>query len=106
MLGAGKERGWLLEDQLLNWGHCVPPIFPHFLGSELWLGLGSEEEVFQKLNCLYDFRNLCKLVSLLVQSSPTSFSSPSSFNMASTILPSFAAASLTTLPWPSVAGHF
>jgi hypothetical protein len=49
---------------------------------------------------------LCKLVSLLVQSSPTSFPSPSSFNMASTILPSFAAASLTTLPWPSVAGHF
>lgn len=41
--------------------------FPHFFLDQLWFGLSSEGEVFQKLNCLYDFRNLCKLMSFWMQ---------------------------------------
>lgn len=40
---------------------------PHIFRSELWFGVCSEE-VFEKLNCLCDFRNLCKLTNCLMPS--------------------------------------
>lgn len=78
------------------------------LGSKFWLGLGSEGEVFQTLNCLYDFRSLYKLMCRFatVSSISTPFPRyPSLFDAPTIFLP-LAVASLTTFLLTFEGGHF